>query len=241
LGLGIYGLLVYASIQYGIRRKSYFADKLVEVTVLGLTLWLADRAGKAACHCFNVQSGNRTTRSVLRSNLHPGTQSLEIEVAAQHRKEMPRWVNALTALFLTALCVGCLLFLQAARTGEEKLISVMGVGLFGGLGVVGWLLLLQQLNPDIKWLTTDTIVARSDEKGVTGYNGRNMFKKKLVPWSQVARLEVTLFYDEVGELEHVQPVFQDTQRKRLLNLNLNYASPEDRDRFVRFVEHQLTG
>jgi hypothetical protein len=50
-----------------------------------------------------------------------------------------------------------------------------------------------------------------------------------------------MFYDELGEVERTRPVLKDAQHKQLLNLNLNYVSPDDRNRFVRFVEHQLTG
>jgi hypothetical protein len=43
LGLCIYGSIVYASIRFGISKKSIIADKLVEVLVLGVMLWFADR------------------------------------------------------------------------------------------------------------------------------------------------------------------------------------------------------
>jgi hypothetical protein len=61
LGLCIYGSIVYASIRFGISKKSIIADKLVEVLVLGVMLWFADRAGKAAC--CQLQCAGRQKRN----------------------------------------------------------------------------------------------------------------------------------------------------------------------------------
>lgn len=247
LGLCLYGLILVASHYYGIYKKSLIANEVIQYSSMGLALWLADGAGKAVCNRFNALSGQQITRTIARSTLRPGTRSLEIEKAAEHRWQMPLWMALPVALFFTALCVGCLFFLPTARTWEEVLIGIIGIGLFGCFGVLSWLLLLQHLvlqhlGINIKWLTNeDTVVARSDENGVTACNGLNVFKKKFVPWSQVDALELTTFYDEVGEVERVRPVLKNPQGRRLLNLNLNYASHEDRDSFVRFLENRLMG
>ena len=81
--------------------------------------------------------------------------------------------------------------------------------------------------------------AWADGSGITGYPVGFHFRRRFVPWSDVATCEIETYYDTFGKPVIVKPILKGWNGEPLLALNLLYTKWEDQERLVKFIKAKL--
>ena len=82
-------------------------------------------------------------------------------------------------------------------------------------------------------------LARFDQLGLTCYATGRIWRKKFIPWSDVAACELTTVYDTFGNLAAISPRLMDREGRTLLTPYLLGASVADQARLADFIKARL--
>ena len=89
------------------------------------------------------------------------------------------------------------------------------------------------------WWDGKTPQVRADASGILGYPLGMSFRRKFVPWSDVATCEIETYYNTFGSLAIIRPILKDSSGRELLSLNLLYTQPQDQQRLVKYIQAKL--
>jgi hypothetical protein len=81
--------------------------------------------------------------------------------------------------------------------------------------------------------------AWSDASGITGYPIGSAFRRRFVPWSDVATCEIETYYDTFGKPVIIRPILKGYHGEPLLTLNLQLTKMEDQERLVKYIKAKL--
>jgi hypothetical protein len=65
------------------------------------------------------------------------------------------------------------------------------------------------------------------------------FRRKFVPWSDMATCEIETHYDTFGSPAIIRPILKDSAGRELISLNLLSTEPQDQQRLVKYIQAKL--
>ena len=139
--------------------------------------------------------------------------------------------------FITGLGVACLIFslLIAVIVIMTPLDRVKGLGSacaligFFGLGAAYCLY-------EGRWGKPQ---AWADSSGIAGYPVGFYFRRRFVPWSDVATCEIETYYDTFGKPVILMPILKGWNGEPQMTLNLMYTKLEGQERLVQCIKAKL--
>jgi hypothetical protein len=81
--------------------------------------------------------------------------------------------------------------------------------------------------------------AWANASGITGYPVGFQYRRRFVPWSEVATCEIETFYDTFGKPVIIRPILKGSDGEPLIVLNLLYTKMEDQERLVKYIKAKL--
>ena len=81
--------------------------------------------------------------------------------------------------------------------------------------------------------------AWADASGITGYPVGFHFRRRCIPWSDVATCGIETHYDTFGKPVIIMPILKGWNDEPLITLNLQYTKLEDQERLVKYIKAKL--
>lgn len=80
---------------------------------------------------------------------------------------------------------------------------------------------------------------RADSSGITGLPIGFQFRRRFIPWSDVATCEIETYFDTFGKPFIIRPILKGWDGKPLIVLCLQFTKMEDQVRLVKYIKAKL--
>jgi hypothetical protein len=65
------------------------------------------------------------------------------------------------------------------------------------------------------------------------------FRRRFVPWSDVATCEIETYYDTFGSPAIIRPILKDSAGRELMSMDLLQTELQDQQRLVKYIQARL--
>jgi hypothetical protein len=127
-----------------------------------------------------------------------------------------------------ALLLSLLLAMVAKRQMKEVEYAYVAIAFFAILG--GWFIYVGKWGKPQAW---------ADASGITGYTYKNQFRRKFVPWADVATCEIVTYFDTFGKPVIIRPILKGFDGEEIMTVNLTSTKFEDQERLVTYIKAKL--
>ena len=79
----------------------------------------------------------------------------------------------------------------------------------------------------------------ADASGITGYTYKNQFRRKFIPWADVATCEIVTSFDTFGKPWIIRPILKGFDGEEIMTVNLTSTKFEDQERLVTYIKAKL--
>jgi hypothetical protein len=139
-----------------------------------------------------------------------------------------RWVIWSQIVFVLLICLGMILILVLVPHSKMKGVGyAYGILAFFCSGIFF-----------LVWLK-DHAIARADASGILGHPDGLHFRRKFVPWSEVALCEIHTYYDTFGSPRLLVPILRGWRGQELISLNVSGTRFRDQERLVKYIRAKL--
>lgn len=192
--------------------------------LFGLNIVLARIAADRIFRRLGMSRSGKTLEIRARTVAFPEGEVADDDVVEVHcPRSLVRGLLVLCAVICLAMTF-ILVFMRPPPKGA--IIGWLLLGTFGAFGLNAW------------W-DGKTPQVRADAGGILGYPWGMSFRRKFVPWSDVATCEIETHYDTFGSLVITRPILKDSAGRELISLSLLNTEPQDQQRLVKYIRAKL--